>query len=226
METLKTIVDAFPRCRFNAENTEIASIGIVESRRVAREERAVEADVKFPYFVPYKKLFSLEKEITDAYALNYVKIYPRYDKSLFNEKCIADILYEAQKTDAVSHSFLPNSNFTVSGNLLTINLHVGQGAVSFVERVNMGKRISSIILREFGIKVDVEFTQSEQADIEFDEMIQKEISAFYTSFEPPAENKQHIAAPDAKTNAGYGESVFEKESNKKARFTQIGRAHV
>ena len=54
METLKTIVDAFPRCRFNAENTEIASIGIVESRRVAREERAVEADVKFPYFVPYK----------------------------------------------------------------------------------------------------------------------------------------------------------------------------
>ena len=116
---------------------------------------------------------------------------------------------------------------------------MGQGAVSFVERVNMGKRISSIILREFGIKVDVEFTQSEQADIEFDEMIQKEISAFYTSFEPPAENKQHIAAPDAKTNAGYGESVFEKESNKKARFTlldeikdsyiddkEIGRAHV
>lgn len=221
METLKTIVDAFPRCRFNAENTEIASIGIVESRRVAREERAVEADVKFPYFVPYKKLFSLEKEITDAYALNYVKIYPRYDKSLFNEKCIADILYEAQKTDAVSHSFLPNSNFTISGNLLTINLHVGQGAVSFVERVNMGKRISSIILREFGIKVDIEFTQSEQADIEFDEMIQKEISAFYTSFEPPAENKQHVVASDTKTNAGYSDNVFEKEGNKKARFTLL-----
>ena len=78
MQTNKTLSDAFSRCHFSTESREIADIGIIAGNlRVAKVERAVEADVKFPFIVPYRKIYNAEREIMKAYMLNYAKIYPK-----------------------------------------------------------------------------------------------------------------------------------------------------
>ncbi len=214
MERIRTLAEAFGKCRFSAECAEFAYAGnVVGNLRASKEARAVEADVKFPYFVSYRKIMTLEREIAKAYELNYAKIYPRYDADIFNEKCIPDILYEAQKNDAVSRSFLPKSTFTYSNNALTIHLNVGDGAVDFMKRVQMEKLISAIIWREFALKIHVDFTQSNTADIEFDDIIAKELGVYsrvFTDADVPATAKSAEKAPSepksVSATPSYGES--------------------
>ena len=74
--------------------------------------------------------------------LNYAKIYPKYDSALFCDESIKEILYEAQKTDAVSRSFLPRATFDRVNTNITIHLNVGEGAVDFVKCAQMEKKIS------------------------------------------------------------------------------------
>ena len=179
MQTTKTLSAAFPRCDFSRESREITDIGrIVGNLRVAKTERAVEADVSFPFVIPYKKIYTAEREIMKAYMLNYAKIYPKYDSELFCDESFKEVLYEAQRTDAVSRSFLPKATFDIVGKKITIHLNVGEGAVDFVKCAQMETKLSNIILREFGIKCEIDFTHSETADIEFDETIQRQIRAF------------------------------------------------
>ena len=179
MATSKTLSAAFPRCGFSQESREITDIGrLVGNLRVAKAERAVEADIYFPYVIPYKKLYTAEREIMKAYMLNYAKIYPKYDPELFNSESMKEVLFEAQKTDAVSRSFLPKCKFDIVGSKITIHLNVGEGAVDFVKCAQMEKKLSDIIFREFGIKCEIDFTHSETADVEFDEAIQRQIKAF------------------------------------------------
>ena len=138
MQTTKTLSAAFPRCDFSRESREITDIGrIVGNLRVAKAERAVEADVSFPFVIPYKKIYTAEREIMKAYMLNYAKIYPKYDSELFCDESFKEILYEAQRTDAVSRSFLPKATFDIVGKKITIHLNVGEGAVDFVKCAQM-----------------------------------------------------------------------------------------
>ena len=156
MTNSKTLSAAFPRCSFSPESREITDIGrLAGNLRVAKAERAVEADVYFPFVIPYKKIFTAEREIMKAYMLNYAKIYPKYDSELFNDESMKEVLFEAQKTDAVSRSFLPKCKFDRVGNKITIHLNVGEGAVDFVKCAQMEKKISDIIFREFGIKCEI-----------------------------------------------------------------------
>ena len=79
MENSKTLSAAFPRCNFSPASREFTDIGVLAGNlRVAKAERAVEADVYFPYVIPYKKIYAAEREIMKAYMLNYARIYPKY----------------------------------------------------------------------------------------------------------------------------------------------------
>ena len=179
MASSKTLSAAFPRCDFSQGSREITDIGkIVGNLRVAKAERAVEADVYFPFVVPYKKIFTAEREIMKAYMLNYAKICPKYDTELFSDESFLEVLEEAKKTDAVSRSFLPKATFDRTDKKITIHLNVGEGAVDFVKCAQMEKKIASIILREYDLKYEIDFTHSETADIEFDESIKRQLSAF------------------------------------------------
>ncbi len=204
METKKTLSAAFPRCHFSAESREITDIGFIAGNlRVAKAERAVEADVKFPFIVPYRKIFNAEREIMKAYMLNYAKIYPKYEPSMFCDESVKEILNEARKTDAISRSFLPNATFDRTDNKITIHLNVGEGSVDFMKCAQMEKKLSSIIMNAYGIQCTIDFTHSDTADIEFDEAIQQQIRAscartFTDADVPPAKNS---AAPSASNQA-------------------------
>ena len=207
MEITKTLSDAFPRCSFSPESREIADIGtVVGNLRVAKAERAVEADVSFPYVVPYRRIYTIEREIMKAYMLNYVRVYPKYDPELFSDESFKEILAEAQKTDAVSRSFLPKCTFDRVDSKITIHLNVGEGAVDFVKCAQMEKKLSSAILREFGIKCEIDFTHSETADIEFDDAISRQIKAFSSrtfsdADAPPSQNQIQAAKNNTNTKA-------------------------
>ena len=200
MQTNKTLSDAFSRCHFSTESREIADIGIIAGNlRVAKVERAVEADVKFPFIVPYRKIYNAEREIMKAYMLNYAKIYPKYEKELFCDESVKEILNEARKTDAISRSFLPNATFDRDGNKITIHLDVGEGSVDFMKRAQMEKKLSSMIMSAYGIQCSIDFTHSDTADIEFDEAIQSQIKTsrarIFTDADVPPSKSSTPSAP-------------------------------
>jgi hypothetical protein len=117
-----------------------------------------------------------------------------------------EVLFEAQKTDAVSRSFLPKCKFDIVGNKITIHLNVGEGAVDFVKCAQMEKKLSGIIFREFGVKCEIDFTHSETADIEFDETISRQIKAFsarkFSDTEAPP-SKAAIEHAEKAADAGF-----------------------
>ncbi|MGN1096186.1 MAG: exonuclease domain-containing protein, partial [Eubacteriales bacterium] len=232
MENSKTLSAAFPRCHFSAESREFADKGFIRGNlRVAKEARAVEADVSFSFFVPYKKIFAAEREILEAYSLNYVKIYPKYDPALFCDACIPDILYEAQRTDAVSRSFLPKATFERNGNKITIHLMVGSGAVDFVKRAQMEKKIASIIMSEYGIKTEIEFTQSNEADVLFDDLIQSEMQRAYKrtfsdSEVPPDNRKEPSNGNTAVLTPVAAEQTREKSKMRTTILDEVKEAYI
>ena len=230
MESSKTLSAAFQRCNFSPESREITDIGrLAGNLRVAKAERAVEADVYFPFVIPYRKIYTTEREIMKAYMLNYAKIYPKYDSELFNDESFKEVLFEAQKTDAVSRSFLPKCTFDRVGNKITIHLNVGEGAVDFVKCAQMEKKLSGIIFREFGVKCEIDFTHSETADIEFDETIQSQIRSFSArrfsdTDAPPSKAAMETAekaAVSASKNAGSNAPVMEYNAAPKAVKTTL-----
>ena len=233
MESSKTLSAAFPRCSFSPEIREIAEIGkLAANLRVAKAERAVEADVYFPFVIPYRKIYTAEREIMKAYMLNYAKIYPKYESALFTDESFKEVLFEAQKTDAVSRSFLPKCTFDRVENKITIHLNVGEGAVDFVKCAQMEKKLSGIIFREFGIKCEIDFTHSETADIEFDETIQRQIQAFShrkfsDSDAPPSkaviENAEKAAA-SASPSAAKNVQTIEYSAPKATKTTLLNES--
>lgn len=233
MEIKKTLSAAFPRCRFGSDTQAIANVGTLASNlRVAKIERAVEADITFPFIVPYRKIFIAEREIMKAYMLNYAKIYPKYDSALFNDYAIKEVLYEAQKTDAVSRSFLQKATFDRTDNKITVHLNVGEGAVDFVKCAQVGNKISTIILSEYGIKCDVDFTQSDTADIEFDENIQRQINAAYNrtftdSEVPPTKNDIKTAMTTGiETKAVVNDPLSSSKIMKTTLLNEVRNAYI
>jgi DNA polymerase-3 subunit alpha (Gram-positive type) len=234
MAISKTLSAAFQRCDFSQESREITDIGrLAGNLRVAKAERAVEADVYFPYVIPYKQIYTAEREIMKAYMLNYAKIYPKYDSELFGNESMKEVLFEAQKTDAVSRSFLPKCKFDIVGNKITIHLNVGEGAVDFVKCAQMEKKLSDIIFREFGIKCEIDFTHSETADIEFDETIQRQIKAFSArkfsdTDAPPSktaiEGAEKAAVSSAKNGAAPAPTMEYTAAPKAMKTTLLGES--
>lgn len=231
MEKIKTLSDVFPRCHFSNDSREITDIGVLAGNlRVAKAERAVEADIKFPFIVPYRKIFAAEREIMKAYLLNYAKIYPKYDSALFCDESIKEILYEAQKTDAVSRSFLPRATFDRVNTNITIHLNVGEGAVDFVKCAQMEKKISSIIMNEYNVKCSIDFTHSDTADIEFDEAIKRQIDKCYRT----SASERSISSTNSVTEhrsvvadkVSAGENINSSNTMKTTLLKEIREAYI
>jgi len=123
--------------------------------RLSKEQRLIECDVHFDDIVDKNLLYRIENEIKAAYSLNFMKILPKYDGSLFSSYYFEQILLEAERVGIVAKGFFSGCDWEISGESITITIPFQEGGIRLLENANTPKIIENIIFSEFGKRFSV-----------------------------------------------------------------------
>lgn len=198
----KTLMEVFSRYLPDSETKRFLENAFLSGNmRVDKNLRMVEVDFSYHILVPKNKLYKLEADICKTYALRSVRLFPKYPKELFTKAYFSEIMYEAYRTNIISKSFLQEYSAEFDGSHITIDIMHGAGGIHFIEYNHVGKKISDILFKEFGIEYEISFRQALGYVSNREEMMQKELRKFQMVKPMPVtkvkENTVPISAPVA-----------------------------
>ncbi len=137
--------------------------------RLNKEARVIEADVYFNDIVDKSILYRAEDGIKAAYALNHVKLLPKYPASLFEMGYFQQILLEAERVGVVARGFFSSCDYEIEGSDITIRIPFAMGGVGLLKDANTPRIIENILFSEFGVKFNVRFVSDEMMSTSFRE---------------------------------------------------------
>ncbi len=194
------------------ENRYILEKASVVRLRADKEKRMLEAFVSFPNIVEKDALYEIEREISEAYKLVSMRIYPSYPSELFSEKYLPEAIKELQRTGAVSRGFFKDYRASIEDNKIIIEIAFGNGGIEILYRADTPKVLSDIIRSEFSLTYEVEIKQ--QDDYVFDyQSYESEKNALLISmaaeeFERSKDVTVEIAEPERKRVVSlYGSDI-------------------
>ncbi len=206
----KTLMEIFSRYLPDGENRKLMeSSYLVGNMRVDKNLRMMELDFSSSTLISKSKLYKLEADITKAYALNSVRLFPKYPKALFEESYFSEILTEAYRTNLISRSFLQEYKAEFNGYRITIEIPFGDGGVNFVKYNHIGKKIADIIFREFGLEYEITFKKKEGYVFDRAAAMQEQLKKFKASARPAVKERAPIPGDMPKQNT----EAFEKRSS-------------
>ena len=149
----------------------------VISTKVDKEQRLIEIDISPVGIIPKDVLYRIESEIKAAYELNYMRIYPKYDSSLFSKEYFGDILKEVYREARISRGFFSEYTLDFSYEKIEIKIPFPDGGLDLLKIGETAGTVSKIIQREFGLSIPVSIKQREdytawQANYENDKLLQ------------------------------------------------------
>ena len=112
---------------------DLMELGTVLSSKADKDNRLLESVVSFPRVIPKRTLYALEEELRIAYDLNSVRLLPKYEESQFDEKYIADLVMETERTGIVARGFFGNYRYRLDGDKLTFEVPFSDGGVYLLE---------------------------------------------------------------------------------------------
>ncbi len=196
----KTLLEVFSRYLPDGENRRIMERGVLfGNMRVDKNLRMMELDFTYPEIIPKTKLYKLEADIAKAYALNSVRLFPKYDRALFSESYFPEILAEAYRTNLISRSFLQEYKATFEGRRITLEIPFGDGGVGFIEYNHVGKKLADILFREFGLEYEFSFKKKEGYTYDRAAAMKERLSQFKMAARPVTKefSQDKAAAPTA-----------------------------
>ncbi len=165
----KTLLDIFSKYTPKEEYKQLLLSGKDIKVRVDREKKMAEAEAVFPALIEKTTLYAVENEIREAYAINSVRILPRYEGSLFCEKYIDEVLVEAQRKGVVSRGFFNDYTVSVEGRRIKIEISFTNGGIELLYGAKTPNVISDIIKSEFGLDYEVEIVRADGFDYSYDD---------------------------------------------------------
>ena len=140
---------------------ELMELGTVLSSRADKDNRLLESVVSFPRVIPKPTLYALEDELRLAYDLNSVRLLPKYEESQFDEKYIADLVMETERTGIVARGFFGNYRYRLNGDKLTFEVPFSDGGVYLLEDAKTHEVMENILRSEFGLNFHVSIEHSD-----------------------------------------------------------------
>lgn len=131
--------------------------------RCARESRIIEAEVSFDELIPKDILYDAETCIRDTYAMNIVKLLPKYPPERLCYDYIPEILKEAERTGIVARGFFSDYRYEYDGENLKVSLGTPQGGIDLMTDFKTPQYIENIIMSEFSLKIKVELCSAPSA---------------------------------------------------------------
>ncbi|MBE6674000.1 MAG: PHP domain-containing protein, partial [Ruminococcaceae bacterium] len=199
----------------------------VDKLRIDKEQRMMEVDIISSIIIPKLKLYQLEEEIKNAYSLNFFRIYPKYDKELFNSDYLDELVQESYRQGIVSKGFFEDYSTSFSKEKIVFKVPFIQGGIELLTNGKTSDVISKIIYDEFGLRIPVsieqredykknqEFFESEKINIlkrALEE--QKRAQSSNAKKEATAEKAQAIQSEFKRANSFFTNDVtIEKEGN-------------
>ena len=158
----KTFLEKFNK--YQPNDTEIIRVlsDVKYAVRVKKEERIIEADVYFNDIVSKKLLYRIEDEIREAYALNHMKIMPKYNSNLFDYRYFEQILTEVERVGIVARGFFSSCDYRIEGEKITITIPFETGGVTLLKNAETPTIIENIIFSEFSRKFKVNIVSDER----------------------------------------------------------------
>ncbi|MCQ2428823.1 MAG: PolC-type DNA polymerase III [Clostridia bacterium] len=115
--------------------------------------RMLQIEAHFPTLIPKETLYKIEDGICKAYELNYVKLLPHYDRELFTEAYIPELLKETERVGIVARGFFNTYRYNLEGNSLTVEIPY---SVDLLIDARTPQVMSAILRSEFGLDLQVQ----------------------------------------------------------------------
>ena len=173
----KSFLEKLNRFEPNPEQREILSLISEYSIRALKAERIMEIVIHLPEIVRKNKLYQIERDIEKAYALNRVKLLPKYPDHLLTYDYIPQILIETETIGIVAKGFFGDYTYTFKNDTLDISIPFAQSGVRLLTDANTPKIIENIIFSEFGRRVNVTITHTVESDTGYSDMMKRELEA-------------------------------------------------
>ncbi len=191
----------------------VYSAGVYKCR-VDKLRKQMEITSDFPRVYRKADIRALEKEIKEAYEINWVHIIPHYGKAFFKTNYIDEMLQELQYVGAIAKGFFYDYDYTVDMNTMTVDVRIGfsNGGIDLMYLDNTHLIAAKILKDEF----DLDFT----VNIVRDEEKAKQLEAY-------AEERMKRAeafVPKATAAVPVSSSVYEK--NKRFGVSFEGEALI
>ncbi len=162
----KTFLEIFNRYRPSAEFAQILNAIPPESisLRADRPQRMIEATVAFPRVISKQILYKIEEEIRKEYALNAVRICPRYAPELFDAEQIPNLLVETNRRGIVANGFFNHCDYRLTGHELLIEIPFSDSGVDLIHDAKTPRLMEEILKEEFGVSVSVTIRRMDNYD--------------------------------------------------------------
>ncbi len=132
--------------------------------RVDKVRKQMEITADFPRVYRKSDIRALEKEIKEAYAINWVHIIPHYGRELFKTEYIDEMLVELQYIGAIAKGFFYDYDYTVDMNSMTVDVRIGfsNGGIDLMYSDNTHLTASKILKDEFDLEFNVNILRDEE----------------------------------------------------------------
>ena len=205
----------------SSEITAVLSSAQEVSLRADKEKRLIEARVTFPRLVDKELLYEIEKEIAQAYNLNFMKILPRYRADLFDERYFSQILCESERVGVVARGFFSGCDYTFNGREITVSVPFNVGGVYLLEDAQTPRVIENIILAEFGERYTVKIVNDERLAKESEDRTKRRMAELDEGikkasivYENPPKSAEESEVKGKRVQTLFeGESVVERNEN-------------
>ncbi len=200
------------------DNRIILEKATVSRIRADKEKRLLEAYVCFPSIVEKDVLYEIEREISEAYQLNSMVIYPSYPSECFTEEYLPEAMKELHRTGAVSRGFFNDYVAYIENEKIIVEIGFANGGIEILYRADTPKILSDIIRSEFSLTYDVEIRQKDDYVFDYDSYVNEQIEVL-NSMMPEADDDDKSAPneeaqPDLKRVVSlYSDGISTPEFN-------------
>ncbi len=181
MDEKKTLSEIFKRVHPTGVKKALFDEAADIRLRISKEERIAEIHCTLLKLYRKADLYALEEEIRGVYELNVVRILPRYPAELFSVGYIGEILTEAARVGIVVNGFFNRYETETDGNTIRIKIPFSEGGISLQQLGRTGEVLGNIIHSEFGLRYEVQITQSESANEQYAEFMAKQLEQLNTA---------------------------------------------
>ncbi len=162
------------------------------SIELEQKKREMCCEVIFSSLVPREELFRCERVLTDKLGLASLRMTPKYTPDLFSPSYFPEIALLLKRRVSVANGYFNGSTAEYDGSVLKVELK--NGGYQLLKEAKTDLEIQKIVLEEFSLPVEVEFTGvlSKTMD-EHEQMIASVVDEFPP---PPADSDIPPVSPD------------------------------
>ena len=209
-EAKKTMYDRFGRYEPVGVHKIIYDKAYVESVKLDREKRIVEARISLPELFSKEDIYSLESALCETYGLSLVRILTAYPSDKFSLSYLPEIIKEAKRVGSVVNGFFNKMEHTLNGRDIHIGIPFSNGAIELHDTARTAAVISSIIQSEFGEKYNVTIEKTADAAERYSEYMKNQLAELNTRTKSIAEREERRIAM-AEASASKQEAPAEPE---------------